>query len=103
MLSDAPYIETSVLRVDGGMSSSNWSMQFLADIINASVDRPRMLETTSLGAAWLSGMYTGFYPEQIEFSKNWLKDVRFDPKIEESIRDNLYKGWKVAVKRTLLK
>ena len=48
-------------------------------------------------------MYTGFYPDQIEFSKNWLKDVRFDPKIEDSIRDNLYKGWKVAVKRTLLK
>ena len=103
MVSDAPHIETSVLRVDGGMSASNWSMQFLADIINASVDRPRMLETTALGVAWLSGMHSGFYPDQIEFSKNWSKDVRFDPKMDERVRDNLFKGWKVAVKRTLLR
>ena len=103
MVSDATHIETSILRVDGGMSASDWSMQFLADIINASVDRPRMLETTALGAAWLSGMHSGFYPDQIEFSKNWSKDVRFDPKMDESIRDNLSEGWKVAVKRTLLK
>ena len=103
MVSDATHIETSILRVDGGMSASDWSMQFLADIINASVDRPRMLETTALGAAWLSGMHSGFYPDQIEFSKNWSKDVRFDPKMDESIRDNLSEGWKVAVKRTLLR
>ena len=103
MVSDATHIETSILRVDGGMSASDWSMQFLADIINASVDRPRMLETTALGAAWLSGMHSGFYPDQIEFSKNWSKDVRFVPKMDKSIRDNLSEGWKVAVKRTLLR
>ena len=103
MVSDATHIEASILRVDGGMSASDWSMQFLADIINAPVDRPRMLETTALGAAWLSGMQSGFYPNQIEFSKNWSKDVRFDPKMDESIRDNLSEGWKVAVKRTLLR
>ena len=103
MISDAPHIKTSILRVDGGMSASNWSMQFLADIINASVDRPKMLETTALGVAWLSGMYSGFYPNKIEFSKTWLKDARFDPKMDEGARDNLCKGWKVAVERTLLK
>jgi glycerol kinase len=103
MISDAPHIKTSILRVDGGMSASNWSMQFLSDIINASVDRPKMLETTALGAAWLSGMYSGFYPNKIEFSKNWQKDVRFEPKMDEGDRENLFKGWKVAVERTLLK
>jgi glycerol kinase len=64
----------AVLRVDGGMTANNWSMQFLSNILQAPVDRPKVLETTALGAAWLAGMKSGVYPDQSEFSKNWALD-----------------------------
>ncbi len=103
MLADASNINTSILRVDGGMSSSDWTMQFLADITNAPVDRPKMLETTSLGVAWLAGMYTGFYSSQAEFSKNWIRDRRFVPKMDNDVRRKLVDGWGLAIRRTLMK
>ena len=103
MLSDAPNIDTSVLRVDGGMSASNWTMQFLANIIDAPVDRPKMLETTALGVAWLAGMYTKFYPDKDEFSENWTVDKRFEPRMNGEERDMKIKGWELAIRRTLLK
>ncbi|SFS12081.1 glycerol kinase GlpK [Yoonia litorea] len=90
-----------VLRVDGGMSASDWSMQFLSDIIGAPVDRPTVLETTALGVAWLAGMRAGVYPNQEEFAANWALDQRFEPKMDEATRDRRYAGWKDAVKRTL--
>lgn len=66
MLEDFKNVESekSILRVDGGMAASNWSMQFLADILDATIDRPEILETTALGAAWLAGMKAGFYPNK---------------------------------------
>ena len=96
-------IDSSILRVDGGMSASNWTIQYLADILGTSVDRPEILETTALGVAWLAGMHTNFYPNQEEFSKNWVLEKRFHPTMEDDIKDELYAGWKDAVNRTLTK
>ena len=101
MISDAPDAKTSILRVDGGMSSSDWTMQFLADILQAPVDRPKMLETTALGVAWLAGMYIGFYPSKLEFGRNWLKDKRFESQMESDLRAKLVAGWKLVISRTL--
>ena len=94
--------DKGVLRVDGGMSASDWSMQFLSDIIGAPVDRPKVLETTALGAAWLAGMRAGVYPDQAEFAAQWAFDRRFEPAMDDATRDRRYAGWKDAVKRTLI-
>ena len=93
--------EANVLRVDGGMSASDWSMQFLADIIAAPVDRPAVLETTALGAAWLAGMQAGVYPDQAGFPANWALDRRFEPQMDPETRKRRVAGWKDAVARTL--
>jgi glycerol kinase len=91
----------AVLRVDGGMSASGWTMQFLADILGASVDRPKVQETTALGAAWLAGMRAGLYPAQAGFAASWALERRFEPQMEQRARDAAYAGWKDAVRRTL--
>ena len=90
-----------ILRVDGGMSASNWTMQFLSNILNAPVDRPEVLETTAMGAAWLAGMRVGLYPEQIEFAKSWSLEKRFHPEMDNELREQRYKDWKLAVAATL--
>ncbi len=103
----ADWSETSssdgenVLRVDGGMTASDWTMQFLADIIGAQVDRPEVLETTALGAAWLAGMKAGLYPDQAGFAANWALERRFEPEMGEELRDQKYSGWKKAVAATM--
>ena len=89
--------EDTVLRVDGGMSASGWTMQFLSDILAAPVDRPEVLETTAMGAAWLAGMRAGIYPRQEEFSKGWGVEKRFEPAMEETVRQKRYHRWQVAV------
>ncbi|MCF6443357.1 glycerol kinase GlpK [Nereida sp. MMG025] len=91
----------AVLRVDGGMSASDWTMQFLADIIGAQVDRPKVLETTALGAAWLAGMQAGVYPDQAGFAQTWALDWRFEPQMADDTRAARYAGWKDAIARTL--
>ncbi len=100
-ISDDAIKSNATLRVDGGMSSSSWTIQFLSDILGKSVDRPEILETTALGVAWLAGMQAGFYPNKEEFAKTWKLEKRFSTnmKVEES--QALYLGWKDAVKRTL--
>ncbi|QFT99041.1 Glycerol kinase [Roseovarius sp. THAF8] len=90
-----------VLRVDGGMSASAWAMQFLADIIGAPVDRPKVLETTALGAAWLAGMQAGIYPDQAGFAEGWALDQRFEPAMDATTRDEKYAAWKRAVEATM--
>ena len=90
-----------VLRVDGGMSASDWTMQFLSNILNAPVDRPEVLETTAMGAAWLAGMHVGLYPEQSEFAKSWLLEKRFQPEMDDELREQRYESWKSAVAATL--
>jgi len=72
MKADWSAATEGTLRVDGGMSASDWAMQFLSDIIGAPVDRPRVLETTALGAAWLAGMRAGVYPDQAGFAATSL-------------------------------
>ena len=89
------------LRVDGGMSASDWAMQFLSDIIGAPVDRPRTLETTVLGAAWLAGMQAGVYPSQEEFAASWSLDRQFEPSMDEPNRTARYAIWRKAVAATL--
>jgi glycerol kinase len=102
MTSDWDGADTQgVLRVDGGMSASDWSMQFLSDIIGAPVDRPQVLETTALGVAWLAGMRAGVYPDQAGFAANWALDRRFDPAMDEAERKRRYAGWQDAIGRTL--
>ena len=93
--------EPQVLRVDGGMSASDWAMQFLADIIGAPVDRPRVLETTALGAAWLAGMRAGVYPAQEEFARKWALERRFEPAMAADAREAGYARWKRAVAATM--
>jgi glycerol kinase len=90
-----------VLRVDGGMSASDWTMQFLSDIIGAPVDRPVLRETTALGAAWLAGMQAGVYPDADGFAKSWALERRFTPLMPEDIRAERYAAWKRAVAATL--
>ena len=90
-----------VLRVDGGMSASDWAMQFLSDIIGAPVDRPEVLETTALGAAWLAGQRAGLYPAMDEFAATWALERQFQPQMSEDTRATKYNGWKKAVAATL--
>lgn len=93
----------TVLRVDGGMVASNYTMQFLADILSAPVDRPIILETTALGAAYLAGLQKGLFPAPEDFGSSWKQDKRFSPDLDEDIRKRKYAGWQDAVKRTLAK
>ena len=101
MKGDWPGASDTILRVDGGMTISDWTMQFLAGIIGAPVDRPVVRETTALGAAWLAGMRAGVYPGMAEFAKSWALERRFEPKLDAATRSAKYAGWQDAVRRTL--
>ena len=90
-----------MLRVDGGMSASDWSMQFLADITNAPVDRPKVLETTAVGVAWLAGMQVGLMPQQDEFARTWELERQFTPAMDDATRTAKYADWQRAVQSTL--
>ncbi|MER8365803.1 glycerol kinase GlpK [Mesorhizobium sp. M0306] len=91
----------TVLRVDGGMVASDWTMQRLADILDAPVDRPTILETTALGAAWLAGSKAGVWPRAREFARSWALERRFNPDMDASTRAAKLAGWRHAVRRTL--
>jgi glycerol kinase len=101
---DAAWSEAqTVIRVDGGMSASDWTMQFLADILGAPVDRPTCLETTAVGAAYLAGMSAGLYPDAETFASRWTAERRFGPAMPADQRATKYRGWQDAVARTLLR
>jgi glycerol kinase len=91
----------TVLRVDGGMTASDWTMQALADMLDAPVDRPRFLETTALGAAYLAGFRAGLLPGPAEFARRWKRDRRFTPKLKPALREAKYRGWQEAVRKLL--
>ena len=93
-------VET-VLRVDGGMTASDWTMQFLADILAAPVDRPQNRETTATGAAYLAGLQAGLLPPPEDFGRQWALERRFTPRMAEPERAAKYSGWRDAVRRTL--
>jgi glycerol kinase len=90
-----------VLRVDGGMTASDWAMQFLSDILGAPVDRPQVTETTALGAAWLAGMQAGLCPGPQEFARNWALERRFQPQMDATTRALKYARWGRAVQATM--
>jgi glycerol kinase len=92
-----------VLRVDGGMTASDWMLQRLADVLGAPVDRPKVLETTALGAAWLAGHQVGAWPSQAEFAQIWQQDRRFEPQMDAAARRRRVDLWHDAVRRTLTK
>ena len=91
----------SILRVDGGMAVSDWTMQRLADILDAPVDRPVVTETTALGAAYLAGLSADLCPQPAEAMTRWKLAQRFVPGLEGSTRQRLIAGWHDAVHRTL--
>ncbi|MDG2340240.1 MAG: FGGY-family carbohydrate kinase, partial [Paracoccaceae bacterium] len=88
-------------RVDGGMAASNYTMQFLADITGAIVERPAVLETTAVGVAWLAGQRCGLYPNLEDFAAGWNCNNLFEPKMPDDHRLSKIAGWKDAVSRTL--
>src|SRR5690606_13536019 len=94
-------IPVKALRVDGGVVKNNFLMQFQSDMLNVSVERPTINETTALGAAYLAGLATGFWKDRSEITKNWKMDRSFTPKMDEAVREDLYNGWKKAVNATI--
>ena len=99
MHADWPAAVNTVLRVDGGMTVSDIAMQFLADILGAAVDRPVVMETTALGAAYLAGLKAGVCPDPAGFSKTWRLERRFEPAMDEAARARKWAGWQDAVRR----
>ncbi len=87
------------LKVDGGMVRNDWFCQRLADLTGLTVDRPKITETTALGAAYLAGLATGIFRDFSDISKGWALDRRFEPNLAAATRDSLYDGWKKAVAR----
>jgi glycerol kinase len=103
MRADWPALGDSgaILRVDGGMVASDWTMQRLADILGVPVDRPSVLETTALGAAYLAGLDAGLLPEPDRFADLWRLERRFSPALAASERERKVAGWRDSVRRTL--
>jgi glycerol kinase len=96
-------LDKSVIRADGGMSASDWTMQSVADMINAPVDRPIVRETTALGAGYLAGWQSGLYPSPEQFAASWHLEQRFEPGMVPARREAKLAGWRTAVARTVLK
>lgn len=94
-------IDLKTLRVDGGAVQNNFLMQFQSDILNVPVERPVVSETTALGAAYLAGLAVGYWENQEEIAKQWAVNQKFEPKMEERERDELYTGWKKAIQATM--
>jgi glycerol kinase len=103
MKADWTGAETTLktLRVDGGMANSDWTMQRLADLLASTVDRPRIKETTALGAAYLAGLHAGFFPEPDRFLDHWQLERRFLPQMDAATRERKLAGWEKAVSRLL--
>jgi len=96
-------LRPKLVKVDGGMVMNDWFSQFLSDVVNIKVLRPRVQETTALGAAFMAGLHIGVYKSLKDISKNWNLDRSFKPKINSKLRKSLVKGWSVAIKKTLTK
>ena len=101
MKKDWPGLKDTVLRVDGGMTASDWTMQALADVLAAPVDRPKVLETTALGAAYLAGLSAGLVPPPEAFAKQWKSQRRFKPSMKPELRSVKISGWQKAIKSLL--
>ena len=91
-------IELAALKVDGGASANDFLMQTQADLIQAPVKRPKCVETTAMGAAYLAGLATGYWSSREEVIKNWAIDRTFEPMIGEEKRSEMLRGWNKAVR-----
>ena len=94
-------LKPKIVKIDGGMVANNWFSQFLSDIINLNVIRPRVLETTALGVALFAGYQIGEFKSLNQIKLIWKKDRVFSPKLNKSLRNNLLQGWKLAIRKTL--
>jgi len=92
-----------LVKVDGGMVMNNWFSQFLSNVVDIKVLRPKVQETTALGAAFMAGLQIGVYKSLKDISKNWQLDKNFTPKMNPKERSHLVKGWSAAIKKTLTK
>ena len=95
-------LKPRLVKVDGGMVMNNWFSQFLADIVDIQVLRPKVKETTALGAVLMAGLQVGVYKSLKDISKNWTLDKKFYPKLKNKNRTRLINGWNKAIKRTLI-
>ena len=91
-----------LIKVDGGMVMNNWFSQFLSDIVSVGVLRPKIQETTALGAAFMAGLHIGVYKSLKDISKKWSLDKKFSPKMKNNVRAKVLNGWSKAIKRTLI-
>ena len=94
-------LRPKIIKVDGGMVKNNWFSQFLSDVVDVKVLRPKVDETTALGAAFMAGLQIGVYKSLKDISNNWQVDRTFHPRMKSSNRKNLIKGWDKAIKKTL--
>jgi len=94
-------LKPRIVKIDGGMVANNWFSQFLADVINLKVIRPKVLETTALGAALFAGYQVGEFKSLNQIKNTWKKDTAFKPKINKKLRNHILHGWKQAIKKTL--
>lgn len=97
------YEDIFSIRVDGGMSANDWYCQFLASIMNTTVERPAYIETTAMGAAYLAGFGCGIWNNIADITKNWSEGKVFQPKMKQEERERKLKGWRLALKKALLK
>ena len=95
-------LRPKIVKVDGGMVMNNWFSQFLSDIVNVKVLRPKVQETTAVGAAFMAGLHIGVYKSLKDISKIWHLDKKFSPKMKNNNRTRLLKGWSKAIKKTLI-
>ena len=95
-------LRPKIVKVDGGMVMNNWFTQFLSDVVNVKVLRPKVHETTALGAAFMAGLKIGAYKSLKDISKNWNLDKKFSPKMNKKSRKTLLNGWSKAIKRALI-
>jgi len=95
-------LRPKIVKVDGGMVMNNWFAQFLSDIVNVKVLRPKVQETTALGAAFMAGLQIGIYKSLKDISKKWFIGKKFSPKMNNNNRKNLINGWEKTIKRTLI-
>jgi len=94
-------VDLSTLKVDGGASANNFLMQLQADILGINIIRPRIMETTALGAAYAAGLAIGIWKSFQELKQNWKTDRIFEPRLDEEMREAQYKSWRRAVERAL--
>ncbi len=100
-MQDDSGIKLKGLKVDGGACANNFLMQFQGDILDVPVNRPEVIETTALGAAYLAGLAVGFWKNKEEIKEKWAINRTFEPNMEEEKRRTLYRGWKKAVRRAM--